>query len=103
MEIDQSHPKGATPLDDEQLQGLKVAITTKGQLDEAEQANIIQGLDWALRARSMKFPAMLREQSIRELHRRMFGDVYTWAGQYRQRDTNVGADSRQIPALVHQL
>ena len=30
------------------------------------------------------------------LHRRMFGDVWTWAGTLRRRVTNIGAE----PALI---
>ena len=40
-------PEGATPLDPDELAGLKFKhITTRGQLDELEQANIMQGLQW---------------------------------------------------------
>ena len=56
MAIDFDLPDGATPLDKEQLEGLKLAhIVTRGDLDAAEQANIIAAQDWARRARTMSF------------------------------------------------
>lgn len=46
-------PEGATLLDPEEKRGLKFAhVTTRGELDELEQANIEQGLGWVSRRRS---------------------------------------------------
>ena len=45
-------PDGATPLEPDELEGLKFAhVTTRGELDELEQANIEQGLAWISRRR----------------------------------------------------
>ena len=33
---------------------------------------------------------------MRDLHRRMFGRVWTWAGHVRQRETNMGIDPSKI-------
>lgn len=33
---------------------------------------------------------------MRELHRRLFGDVWTWAGQFRKTEKNIGVDPRDI-------
>ena len=44
------YPDGATPLDPDELSGLKFRhITTREQLDELEQANIESGLRWLAR------------------------------------------------------
>ena len=41
------YPEGATPLDPDELQGLKFPhVTTRGELDHLEQANIQNGLRW---------------------------------------------------------
>ncbi len=46
------HPEGATPLDRDELDGLKPKhVTTRGELDELEQANIQDGLRWLSRQR----------------------------------------------------
>lgn len=43
--ITNENVKGATPLDPDELAGLKFKhITTRGQLDELKQANIVKGL-----------------------------------------------------------
>ena len=65
---------GQTPLDpDELAQLLPRHITNQGQLNEWEQANIVEALKWLRRGRH---PPVLTEAFCRELHRRMFGK--TW-------------------------
>ena len=64
-------PDGATPLDPDEIEGLKFDhIATRGELDELEQANITQGLQWLGRRRGGD---ILTEDFIRTLHRRLFG------------------------------
>jgi hypothetical protein len=62
---------GATPLRDEDIKGLKHAVTTFGELDELEAANIVQGQEWALKSRLKKMPDMLFDDYLRRLHKRM--------------------------------
>jgi Fic-DOC domain mobile mystery protein B len=47
--------------------------------------------------------SLMTEESIKTLHRRMFDDVWRWAGTYRQHDTNMGAHWPYIPTQVHEL
>ncbi len=64
-------PEGATPLGPDEIQGLKYKhITTRGELDELEQANIQECLLW-INAR--KRGDILEENFVRTLHRRLFG------------------------------
>lgn len=100
MALAGSHAPGATPLDAEQLEGLKLPISTLEELNAAEQDNILAGQDWAQRSRTFAFPYMLSDDGMRKLHRRMFGAVYTWAGTYRQRETAVGVEPMQIPVAL---
>lgn len=94
-------PPGATPLGPADLAGLKQSwITTRAELNEVEQANILSGLAWASRSRRRP---LLSEQFIRSLHRAMFGDVWDWAGQFRTRETNIGVQPYQIPAALREL
>ena len=37
-----------------------------------------------------------------ELHRRMFGDVWRWAGQHRKVQTNIGVDAPSISSSMKQ-
>ena len=40
-------PDGATPLDPDEKEGLRFKhITTRGELDQLEQANIVEGMQW---------------------------------------------------------
>ena len=96
-----AEPEGATPLDPDERQGLKFPhVTTRGQLDELEQANIEQGLAWIARRRS---GSVFDDQFIRALHKRLFGDVWTWAGSYRQTEKNIGIDPLHIAVALRTL
>ena len=87
-------PEGATPLDPDEINGLKFAhITTRGELDELEQANITEGLRWLSRRRSGD---VLTDDFVRALHKRLFGEVWDWAGTYRLREKNIGIEPYQI-------
>jgi len=95
------HSEGQTPLDPDELQGLKHShVTTRGQLDELEQANLQQGMIWLGR---QKKPDILDEPFIRRLHKRLLGEVWTWAGTYRLTEKNIGIDPRQIPEQLRTL
>ncbi len=86
-------PDGATPLAPEERQGLRQTwITFRGELNEAEQTNIEAGAAWASRQRGN----LLTDTFIKQLHARMFGDVWTWAGDYRQTERNIGIDPVRI-------
>lgn len=88
------YPEGATPLDPDEIEGLKFKhVTTRGQLDHLEQANIQDGLIWLQR---FKGTDILNEGFARELHKRLFGDVWAWAGIFRQTEKNIGVDPIQI-------
>jgi hypothetical protein len=70
-----------TPLTDEEREQLIPAyITLRHELNEAEQINIGQALRWAT---ARKKRDVLDQNFLRQLHKRMFGDVWRWAGQYR--------------------
>ena len=46
-------PDGATPLEPEEMEGLRHKhVTTRGQLDELEQYNIQEGFKWLKKTKS---------------------------------------------------
>lgn len=95
------YPEGATPLDLDEAQGLRLThITTRGELDRWEKDNIIQALAWLDRTKPSD---ILNELFIKNLHHRMFGDVWKWAGQFRQSDKNIGGPWHQVPMSVRNL
>lgn len=95
-------PEGATPLDPDETEGLiPPHIATRAELNEAEEANIARGLAWSLTAISSR--DVLVDGFAYELHRRMFGDVWEWAGRLRATDKNIGIDKYQIRVAVRDL
>jgi len=93
-----NEPEGATPLDPDEMEGLKFRhVTTRRELDQLEQANIEQGLRWISRRRGGD---VLTDDFIRKLHVRLFGNVWEWAGQYRLRGKNIGIDPFHIPVQL---
>lgn len=91
-------PSGATPLEPEDLEGLiPDFVATRADLNVVEFENITKALPWALRqARSLGPEDVLAYGFMMELHRRMFGDVWTWAGMLRA----VGDLSRAVLRVV---
>lgn len=82
-------PTGATPLTPDELLGLKAKhISTRSELNELEGANIIEGLTW-LDRRPKSFD-VLTDDATREVHKRLFGQVWDWAGTYRLTEKNIG-------------
>jgi len=83
MALTGAHAPGATPLSQEDIRGLKIeSITTQGELNEAEAANIIRGQEWALRSRTARLHDMLSDDYLQRLHAEMFGEVWKWAGEF---------------------
>lgn len=97
MALTGAHAQGATPLTEEDVEGLRIpSVQTHGELNEAEAANIVRGQEWALRSRSARLPEMLSDEFMQRLHREMFGEVWTWAGEYRHTNPNLGVPYQQI-------
>jgi Fic-DOC domain mobile mystery protein B len=96
-----TNPDGATPIDPDEAEGLiPLHIRTQSELDAWEQSNIIEGLAWAQRQSRRD---LLDDSFVRELHRRMFGATWRWAGSYRKSDKNIGIDWRYIPIRLRDL
>ncbi|WP_127347702.1 mobile mystery protein B [Pseudidiomarina mangrovi] len=93
--------EGATPLDPNELAGLKLKhVGTRRELDEVEQANIIAGLLW-LRAQRVK--AIADMTFVLLLHKKLFGEVWNWAGSFRKTEKNIGVDPLQISQQLRNL
>lgn len=99
--INFDYPDGATPLDPDEVEGLKLThITTRSELDRWEQDNILEALHWL---ESTRPKDILNEQFIRKLHRKMFGNVWKWAGKFRLSDKNIGGPWHQVPIELKTL
>jgi Fic-DOC domain mobile mystery protein B len=87
---------GQTPLGEEEKEGLKIkSITTQGELDEFEQLNIEKAVEWTIHTK-LKPEKILTEKFVKDLHKRMFGDVWKWAGEFRKTEKNIGTPWIQI-------
>ena len=96
-----SGDEAATDLTPEERVGLiPTWIVTRDDLNRAERANIAKGLRWARRARF----DVLAPDDLMTLHKRMYGDVWRWAGQPRRSETNIGrADWWALREHLHQI
>ncbi|HUW25552.1 MAG TPA: mobile mystery protein B [Gallionella sp.] len=100
MAVTFEYPPGATPLDTDELACLIPGhIVTQGELNEWEQLNIAQGEAWALRQRK----DILDDAFVRQLHHRMFGETWSWAGSYRTTDKNTGVEWQQVGVKLRDL
>jgi Fic-DOC domain mobile mystery protein B len=98
-------PEGATPIDAEDAKGLiPTWVASRADLNAVEQENIARAMVWASASpRLGSLASLLTEESMKTLHKRMFGDVWKWAGSYRQHDTNMGAHWPYISTRVREL
>ena len=91
----------STPLTAEEKNGLKLKwITLRSELNEAEARNIAQAQLWLA---SNKKKDVCSDTFLRKLHKKMFCDVWVWAGEYRITERNIGVVPYQIPMKLMQL
>lgn len=88
----------ATPLAPEERNGLiPTHIALRSELNELEQRNIARADQWAFSRKRR----ILDERFLRGLHRRMFEDVWKWAGVYRTTERNLGIRSYLVQPELH--
>jgi Fic-DOC domain mobile mystery protein B len=91
-------PNDATPHDPALRRDLlQTWVTTRADLNEAEEENIVKGAVWARRRRGGA-EALLNEDFSKNLHKQMFGEVWKWAGKYRQNELNIGVAPHLVTA-----
>jgi len=71
-------------------------------LDEFEQQNIEQAVQWTL-GRSFKPDTVFSEDFVRMVHKRKYAEVWAWAGEFRKTNKNIGIDKWQIPTELRHL
>ncbi len=94
--------EGETPLDD--ISGLRVeGITTRCELDEVEADNILEAfLKYTIspdQLDNVQFDTLF----LQELHRDMFGNVWSWAGDFRTTQTSIGIEAVNIRQALYRL
>lgn len=101
--LNHKYSDGNTPIRAEEAEQLIPRISTMGELNEYEALNILRAREWAFDNRTMKSTDPLEEPYVRELHHRMFDNVWKWAGTYRQTERNIGCDPKEIVQRIPQL
>jgi len=93
-------PDDATPIAPSEREGLIPShIVFRGELNAFEQQNILKAYRWAFARKRNPFA----EPFLRFLHRRMFDDVWRWAGKYRTTPRNLGVEPWKIETEVHRI
>lgn len=90
------YPKGATPIDDDELAELIPGhITLQSELNEWESQNILEA-NKILSVRKFKYSDILTFNFILYVHKIMFDRTWKWAGKTRKTMKNIGVDVSQI-------
>jgi len=103
--IDSTKPiDDATPLDD--ISGLKLPndkVYTLKEIYEAEAHNIALATLKYLSAPPSKKTAPFTYEWLLKLHEEMFGNVWEWAGKFRQVELSIGIKAYQVPTALKEL
>lgn len=103
MGLNSDYIDGQTPLNEEEQNGLLIpSITTREELDEFEQLNIEKAIQWTF-GKKWKAEQLFSEKFVKDLHKRMYGEVWKWAGAFRESEKNLGIKSYLIPAELKVL
>ncbi len=103
MGLDLDYQDGQTPLDEDEKEGLIIkTISTRGELDEFEQYGVENAVMW-LTKRKISSDKILTQDFVKILHKRMFGTIWKWAGEFRSSNKNIGVDKYLIPIELKNL
>ena len=95
------YPDGATSLDPDEAEGLRLThISTREELNIFEAENIRASMEWAWR---MRRKDIVGESFMRLLHKKMFGKAWKWAGEYRTSNKNIGVSREMIGIELRHL
>ena len=92
----------STPLTpDERADLIPSHITTRGELNEFEARGVANADRWAF---SRRRADLLSTDFLRQLHKRMFGEVWRWAGTYsKEVNRRIGVDHYLIEPQLREL
>jgi len=94
---------GQTPLSEEDKRGLLIdTISTQGELNQFEQKNIAKAIQWT-GGKNISQEKLLSEKYIVQLHKKMYGAIWKWAGEFRTTETNIGVQPYVIGIELRQL
>ena len=79
-------PDAETQLSEEEQHGLIPSVLTRDDLNRLEQENIMQARAWIMRRSMLRTCNIFSHKFVLQLHKKMFGEVWRWAGSYRGSD-----------------
>jgi Fic-DOC domain mobile mystery protein B len=95
------YPPGATPIDPDEAAGLIPAhVRLQSELNEYEEANILEAAEWVF---SRRRGDPLEDEFIQTVHSRMFDKTWKWAGAPRGTDKNIGVPWFEVPTRLRQM
>ncbi len=103
MGLSLEYINSTTLLNPEEINGLKIkSISTQGEIDEFEQQNIEKAIQWTF-GKKLTAETLISEKFILAIHRKMFSDVWKWAGEFRKSEKNLGIPSYKIQSELKML
>jgi fido (protein-threonine AMPylation protein) len=97
---------GETPLPDDELVALlpdvvlmlgePVTRAAVSDLEQGVQQQVAEEFLIAALGGELQPSELLTEYFLKDLHARLYGDVWTWAGKWRTHDVNIGVPYEQI-------
>jgi Fic-DOC domain mobile mystery protein B len=94
---------GQTPLDEEEKRDLIPSLVTREDLDAFEQENILEARKWVMQKSVLSKLDVFSEKFLLNLHKRMYGHVWKWAGTFRKTNKNIGVDKIYLATELHTL
>lgn len=98
---------GETPLPDDELAALLPgALQILGEpvtraavydLEQSIQEQVAEALLTAALEGTLQASELLTDYFLKDLHARLYGDIWTWAGKWRTHDVNIGVAYDKIP------
>ena len=101
--INYHYIEGQTPLDEDEKRDLIPTLITREDLDAFEQENILEARKWIMQKSVLAKQDIFTEKFILNLHKRMYGYVWKWAGTYRKSNKNIGIEYYLVPTELCQL
>ncbi len=103
--FNQNLPYAATPIDADELNALiPKYISLLSELNEVEQSNILKAMLWLDVTKKNDFYSI---SFIKKLHKKMFNNVWKWAGEFRRTNKNIGCDwpniQENLQNLIHNV
>lgn len=91
--------EGETPIND--LSGLLIDVKEQKELNTAESANNSKAhAKYLLFTKPTSQKNLFTHESLFQIHKDMFGEVWSWAGEMRKTEKNLGASPAKIGSEI---